>query len=201
MANSGGDFLNDIRKLDKQALPMTVQRFVALGVPREDQPSDGQSGAKLIIHPPQLEVSDASVGEALSKNRLSSNRKIVVLCPGAEFGPSKKWSTSGYTIVAQHYLAKGWQVWLMGSQNDADSCSEINTACDDRCNDLAGQTTLPEAIDLMSCASLVFSNDSGLMHIAAALQVPLVAILRLNRLKAYTAIESQPYHCATRAVL
>ncbi|NNC99081.1 MAG: lipopolysaccharide heptosyltransferase II, partial [Gammaproteobacteria bacterium] len=69
-----------------------------------------------------------------------------------------------------------WQVWLMGSENDIGVCQLINHQCNGVCRELAGTTSLPQAIDLISCASLVVSNDSGLMHIAAALQKPLVAI-------------------------
>ena len=163
--------LNDIRKLDKDSLAMTVQRFVALGLPAQTAPPDLRS-----LPTPQLEVTPKQVSEALDKNDLNSSKPVLVLCPGAEFGASKQWPDEHYAVLANHYLEQDWQVWLLGSDNDQAICSTINNRCQQKCQMLAGKTTLPEAIDLISCAKLVVSNDSGLMHIAAALKIPLVAI-------------------------
>jgi len=163
--------LNDIRKLDKKKIPMTVQRFVALGISKESEVRSIES-----IPAPLLKVEEDQVESVLVKNSLNTDSKILVLCPGAEFGASKKWPSSQYSNVATNYLDKGWQVWLMGSENDISACNEINDLTGEKCTVLAGKTSLPEAIDLISCASLAVSNDSGLMHIAAALQKPLVAV-------------------------
>jgi len=160
--------LNDIRKLDKRALPMTVQRFIALGLTRHTEPKSLDS-----IPAPQLEVDSETVQNTLLKNALTRDKAILALCPGAEFGASKQWPVAHYAQVARHYLDKGWQVWLLGSENDQVSCQEINRLAGSHCKVLAGKTSLPEAVDLLSLASLVVSNDSGLMHIAAALQIPL----------------------------
>lgn len=163
--------LNDIRKLDKNILTMTVQRFIALGLDR-DAPARNLGS----IPPPKLAVAPQSVNKVLIKNDLSTEQKTLVLCPGAEFGVSKKWPVEHYAEVAQHFLDNDWQIWLMGSKNDLPACDQINDLTGNSCQQLAGETSLTEAIDLISCASLVVSNDSGLMHIAAALQIPLVAI-------------------------
>jgi heptosyltransferase-2 len=169
-------FLNDIRKLDKQALPMTVQRFVALGLEKGAavRPVDS-------IPAPKLVVDSNSAQAVLDQNRLSIKKagvtqKVLVLCPGAEFGPSKQWPVTHYAEVANHYLSKGWQVWLLGSDKDLPVCHELDALCGHNTEVLAGKTSLPDAVDLISFASLVVANDSGLMHIAAALQKPLVAV-------------------------
>ena len=73
-------------------------------------------------------------------------------------------------------LARGYQVWLFGSRNDAEITAQIRAQVGGECHDLAGRTTLDEAIDLMSFAGRVVTNDSGLMHIAAALDRPTAAI-------------------------
>jgi heptosyltransferase-2 len=73
-------------------------------------------------------------------------------------------------------LARGWQVWLFGSEKDVPVTAHINRLTQHRCHDLSGKTSLGEAIDLMSLVSSVVSNDSGLMHVAAALNLPLVAL-------------------------
>ncbi len=165
--------LNDIRKLKKSVLPMTVQRFIALGLEKG-------SAARSIgsIPAPFLQVTKRSVANALAKHSLDLDKNVLVLCPGAEFGASKKWPSEHYAKTADNYLKQGWQVWLMGSDNDVETCKNIKqlVAKPAECKVLAGNTSLPEAIDLISCASLVVSNDSGLMHIAAALQKPLVAV-------------------------
>ena len=163
--------LNNIRRLDKQALPMTVQRFLALGADYR------QAATELSDIPkPKLETDPAEITAALQKHVLNTKQPVLALCPGAEFGVSKKWPSKHYAVVAQHYLKKGYQVWLMGSEKDRSDCHAINQLCDQSCHVLAGKTSMPEAIDLISVASLVVSNDSGLMHIAAALQKPLVAV-------------------------
>ena len=163
--------LNDIRRLDKQRWPMTVQRFIALGTAKADPVRPITE-----VPAPLLEVNVESVAQVLEQNQLNRDKPILVLCPGAEFGPSKQWPTEHYAALAKHYLAADWQVWLLGSDKDVATCQQISSSNDDRCQVLAGKTTLPQAVDLMSLASLVVSNDSGLMHIAAALQRPLVAI-------------------------
>jgi len=163
--------VNDIRKLDKKVIPMTVQRFISLGLEKGAPVRDIKS-----IPVPLLQVEPDQVAQVLKKNSLNAEQSILVLCPGAEFGASKQWPARYYADVAQHYLNQGWQVWLMGSKNDIETCSSIDELPSSKCRILAGKTTLPEAIDLISLSSMVVSNDSGLMHIAAALQKPLVAV-------------------------
>jgi heptosyltransferase-2 len=163
--------LNDIRKLDKKSIPMTVQRFVALGL---EKGADVRSVSSIPV--PRLVVNQAAASSVLAENNLTPNSEILILCPGAEFGPSKQWPISHYAELANHYLSKGWQVWQLGSDKDLLSCQELDAITGHKTRVLAGKTSLPQAIDLMSFASLVVANDSGLMHIAAALQKPLVAV-------------------------
>ena len=87
----------------------------------------------------------------------------------------KRWPARHFAELGRRYLAEGWQVWLFGSQKDFDIAEEINRLSDGLCTNLCGKTNLSEAIDLLSCADTVVSNDSGLMHLAAALDRKLVA--------------------------
>jgi heptosyltransferase-2 len=158
--------LNDIRPLDKAALPRTVDRFLALGLPR---------GAALPAAPrPHLVAQPA--GELRARLGLDADRPVLALCPGAEYGPAKRWPVEHFAALARDYLAHGWQVWLIGSAKDAQDCAMIQTQCQGACANLAGRSTLVEAVDLLACADAVVSNDSGLMHIAAALDRPLAAL-------------------------
>ena len=161
--------LNDRRKLDKQGLPMTVHRFNALAY-------DKQPMAAPPVPQPKLLINEQGVADALQSQGLDRDKPVLVMCPGAEYGPAKRWPEQHYAEVANHYLEQGWQVWLMGSQKDEVVTAEINAQTQDRCVDLAGRTKLGEAIDLMSLADYVVTNDSGLMHVAASLDRHLVAL-------------------------
>lgn len=163
--------VNDIRRLDKAALPMTVQRFIALGRDKQAQSLPIEQ-----VPIPKLEANQASIVELNARLNLALNKKVLALCPGAEFGPSKQWPAIYYAELAQDYIDQGWQVWLMGSAKDLEVCQQIQASCSSDCEVLAGKTKLPEAVDLLAQADLVVSNDSGLMHVAASLQRPLVAI-------------------------
>jgi heptosyltransferase-2 len=102
--------------------------------------------------------------------------KILALCPGAEYGPAKRWPAQYYAEVARHKIDQGWQVWLFGSEKDRADADQINKAASGLCTDFTGKTSLAEAVDLLSMVDVVVSNDSGLMHVAAALDKKLIAI-------------------------
>jgi heptosyltransferase II len=165
--------LNDLRLLDKARYPLMIERFVALAYP---------DGAPLPnpLPRPALHSAAESAAKAMSSHNLSLERPVLALCPGAEFGPSKRWPSQRYGELAQVMIGRGWQVWLFGSANDVRVTDEIESvlAEADRswCRSLAGKTSLGEAIDLLGLAGAVVSNDSGLMHIAAALNRPLVVV-------------------------
>ncbi len=167
--------LNDIRRLDKQRYPLMVQRFVALGLP-----ADADVPAQEAIVPPHLQADQTAAEAAMQRLQLTLDRPVLGLCPGAEFGPSKRWPERHYAAVARYWLRQGWQIWLFGSANDqpvANAIRELLTAEEQQqTRVLAGETSLADAVDLMAQASAFVSNDSGLMHIAAALQKPLVAV-------------------------
>lgn len=129
---------------------------------------------------PQLGVAEAAVDAALAPLALKRGG-YCVLVPGAEYGPAKRWPTAHFaTLARQLGQATGRVVVLLGSAKDAPVCAEIAQAVQDaasgRCLDLAGRTGLAEALALVSAAHAVVSNDSGMMHVAAAFGVPQVAV-------------------------
>ncbi len=163
--------LNDARILQKKAWPLMVQRFVALAYEK------GRSISKEQCPIPQLKTDPKNIELALKKFAIGEEgQPILALCPGAEFGPSKRWPENYYAEVAAEKLKQGWSVLLFGSKNDIPVCSAIQEQTEGRCIDLTGKTSLGEAIDLLSHSTAVVTNDSGLMHIAAALNKPLVAV-------------------------
>ena len=161
--------LNDARKLDKTLLSMTVQRFVALGLPQTSPNPPAYPIPALLVGTPQQHA----VSQKFDVDRTT---KILALCPGAEFGTAKRWPIDHYADIALQKLTQGWQVWLFGSEKDQAIAAQINLACNNRCTDFSGRTNLAEAVDLMSLAHTVISNDSGLMHVAAALDKNLIAL-------------------------
>ena len=163
--------LNDTRDLDEHALPTMVERFCALAE------APGQPLPRPIPHP-RLSSRYEQQQATASKLVIDLARPIVAMCPGAEYGPAKRWPAAHFARLAQDALARGWQAWVFGSGKDqaiADEIVRLAGAPSGLVN-LCGRTGLDQAIDLMSLARLAVCNDSGLMHIAAALRVPLVAL-------------------------
>ena len=168
--------LNDLRS-NKTDFPLMVDRYRALAWPKS-QVSQASDLPALLR--PQLQFDEENRNQALLNNKLNQDRPILALCPGAEFGPAKRWPEEHYAAVAKALINKGWQVWLFGSAKDKPVAAEIikrlPQSLQQHGHNLAGDTSLGEAIDLMSLAAAVVSNDSGLMHIAAALGRPLAAV-------------------------
>jgi heptosyltransferase II len=161
--------LNDARRLNKQMLPLMVERFAQLA-----EGPDGKIPRPLAN--PGLTVSDEQRDETLEKLGLTLNRPVAVFCPGAEYGPAKRWPVAYFAETAQHLQRLGYAIWLIGSAKDREVAENIAALGNPAIFNLCGKTSLLDAIALLSCASLVVSNDSGLMHLAAALNRPMVAI-------------------------
>ncbi len=167
--------LNDLRRLDSARFPAMIQRYVALAQSADAAPRDFAAITK-----PRLVVADAKREQFKEKFSINSSRPLLALCPGAEFGPAKRWPEAHFAAVATARIEAGDQVLLLGSGNDVPVTraihQQIRPDLQDACLDLAGKTSLGEAILAMSLCAGVVSNDSGLMHIAAALGRPLVAV-------------------------
>jgi len=162
--------LNDARKLDKKVLTKTVQRFVALA-------KEEHINAVPDIPQPSLKLDLQGIENTKAKFNVKLTGKLILgLCPGAEFGPAKRWPEKHYAAVAKQFIDNGGQVYLFGSSKDEQVTSDINAITGGQCLDLAGRTSMTEAIDMMSLCDVVVSNDSGLMHVAAALNIKLVAL-------------------------
>ncbi|MHB1947546.1 MAG: lipopolysaccharide heptosyltransferase II [Gammaproteobacteria bacterium] len=162
--------LNDVRILDEKRYPLMIERFMALGIsPNEDLPH---------AYPkPQLKISANTCDQALANHQLKkSQRPVLALCPGAEFGPAKRWPEEYYAAIANAKLKEDWDVWIFGSPKDSVVAERIMELTQHRCINLTGKTKLEEAVDLLSIAAVVVSNDSGLMHIAAAMNKPLIVV-------------------------
>ena len=134
----------------------------------------GESG--LAGDRPELHMEAAQVDSTLRELGLSRGA-YVVFAPGAEFGPAKRWPSRHFSELAAQLDTT---VVLLGSGKEAALCDEIaapvNAVQAGKCLNLAGKTSLPQALALIAASRSTVSNDSGLMHVAAALGVPQVAI-------------------------
>ncbi len=161
--------INRRHHLDKLALPMMVERFAQLAeTPGTPLPRP--------VPFPVLRSTPKSRENTLSALGISAPEKLVAFCPGAEYGPAKRWPAAHFATLARSLAAEGYAIWLFGSPKDHAVAEEIARLAPGCCLNLCGSTALAQAVDLLALANLVVCNDSGLMHVAAALDRPIVAL-------------------------
>lgn len=171
--------LNDLRA-NKNDYPMMVQRYVALAFEKGQVPT--VQNLPLIY--PYLQTQAVEIEQTKAKFAdmlaVSENCSVIGFCPGAEFGPAKRWPHYHYAKLAEMLIEKGYAIRLFGSKKDQEVGEQIRESLPENlrsyCVNLAGLTDLNQAVDLIADCVAVVSNDSGLMHIAAALNKPLVAL-------------------------
>ncbi len=150
--------VNEMQPFDRQRLDQTVKRFVALG---------RDPGASLDDIPhPKLSVSAENQRRVFEELKLSPKNPVVAFMPGAEYGPAKCWPLERFAALANLLDDAGFEVWLLGSAKDDPAGAEI--AASSQATNLCGKTSLEDVIDLLGYTTHAVSNDSGLMHIAAA---------------------------------
>jgi len=150
--------INDMRPFDPEILDQTVKRFVALGLKAdEDLPA--------LLYP-ALQISAEKQQAVIERLDIQGERPVIALMPGAEYGPAKCWPFEKYADLANRVTADGYDVWILGSEKDDVAGQAISTASPAR--NLCGKTSLEDVIDLLAYAEQAVSNDSGLMHVAAA---------------------------------
>jgi heptosyltransferase-2 len=161
--------LNDVHRLDKSRLPLMAERYAQLA-----EPAGAPVHRPLV--PVRLQFDAENQARAAAALALDPSRPIAVFCPGAEYGPAKRWPARHFAALARTLAGRGHAVWLMGSPKDAAIADEIVALSGSAAKNLCGAVDLASAIDLMALAAVVVANDSGLMHVAAGLRRPLVAI-------------------------
>lgn len=160
--------LNDLRTLDVKRLPRLVDRFLSLA---------GKSGAPQVEEQwPSLVTCPANAARFLESHGLETDRKVLGLCPGAAFGDAKRWPEANFAAIAKAALLAGWAVRILGGPADRQVGARIAALAGDGCVNLAGSTTLTEVVDLLAVCDEVVTNDSGLMHVAAAAGVKVTAV-------------------------
>jgi heptosyltransferase II len=164
--------LNDIRPLDEGVLQTTAQRFVALAETR-----GGGGGAREAPEVPQPRLAvDEAAGRRLAAAFGLGDGPAVGLMPGAEYGPAKQWPAEHYGALAKSLAEDGVQCWVFGSQKEHALGERIRELGGARTANLCGRTQLVDVVDLVARCRAVVTNDSGLMHVAAAAGAPVVAL-------------------------
>lgn len=163
--------INRRHVLDKTALPQMAERFAQLAeAPGAPLPRP--------LPLPRLSSSPAQQAATLAALGIEPPQRLAVFCPGAEYGPAKRWPARHFATLADELAARGYTIWLLGSPKDHPIGDEILALAKsgDSLKNLCGTTSLTQAIDLIASAEFVVCNDSGLMHVAAALDRPLIAV-------------------------
>ena len=163
--------INRRHTLDEAALPQMAERFAQLAeAPGTPLPRPLQN--------PRLSSGREQQATTLAALGIVRPRKIAVFCPGAEYGPAKRWPARHFAALADALHERGYVVWLLGSPKDKPVGDEIIQLASPAAapRNLCGATSLTQAIDLIAAADFVVCNDSGLMHVAAALDRPLIAV-------------------------
>lgn len=161
-----GGLLNDPRTRPRLDSKQTVRRMLMLGMSK-DIPNPES---------PHLLVNEANRDELGKRFKLDYGVPAVALVPGAAFGPAKRWPTEYFAELASDLGERGFQVWIIGSLSESPLGEAICESTDGNIVNLCGETRLEDALDIMSAATVVVANDSGLMHVAAAAGVHVVAI-------------------------
>lgn len=159
--------LNDLR-WGERALPRMIDRCAALAMPTgETAPAD--------LPHPQLDVPASEVATWRQRHGLADDRRpAVALAPGA-VGPAKRWTTAGYAELASRLNAKGVQVCILGGPDEKALAVEIAGPGQTNARDMTGPD-LRNAILALAAADVAVSNDSGLLHVAAAIGTPAIGI-------------------------
>ena len=151
--------INDARPFDRNLLDQTVKRFAFLGLDRGE-------ALPARLPKPALDVNEKRQRQLVEALELDIVRPVIAFMPGAEYGPAKCWPLEYFGELAERLEATGYTVWVLGSAKDKPAGDVI--AARSQAINLCGRTALADAIDILALAAQAVSNDSGLMHIAAA---------------------------------
>lgn len=162
-----GLVLTDVRTLDRARLDQTVKRLLSLGIP-DGEPLPAPE-------PPALRIDQANRAALLARLGLG-RAPAVALMPGAAYGPAKQWPVEYFAELAAGLAARGQEAWVLGSRDEAALGERIRAAAGPGVHDLCGRTRLEDTVDLLSAATAAVTNDSGLMHVAAAAGTRVVAL-------------------------
>ncbi len=159
--------MTDARPDHQRKTARTIDRFVALAGPRDAPPASPRP----VLKPPRRPGRELE-----TKLGLDLSLPSIAFCPGAEYGSAKRWPAAKFAELARLAHQGGYRVRLFGGPKDIPITAEIAERAGVPLDDLAGKTSLLDAAALLALADVVVSNDTGLMHVAGALDRPLVVL-------------------------
>lgn len=163
--------LNDIRRLDKERIPLMAQRYLALAGERDE------SLPLKEMPEPRLNVDADHARQICHKLGIDCQASTVGLAPGAEYGSAKRWPVENFAELTKRLNQQGHPVWVFGSSKERVLGEAIIRQVGTHgVTNLCGETTLLEAVDLLSRCQALVTNDSGLMHVAAASGCKVIAL-------------------------
>ncbi|WP_416885481.1 lipopolysaccharide heptosyltransferase II [Marinospirillum sp.] len=162
--------LNHRRRLDKKQLDQTVKRFAALGL------DSNEAITTMPLPAPALRIDSAQQQRLQQEFGLDQQLPAIAMMPGAEYGPAKQWPLSSFQKLAEELVAAGYQVWILGGPKDRAAGEVIAQSQHPSIVNLCGRTQLADVVDLLALAEQAVTNDSGLMHVAAAVGTRVHAI-------------------------
>lgn len=161
--------LNDLRESDPRKKVPPARRWLALGY-RAD------AALPAVTPPPRLHPDAGNRDRLMEVLGLRSCAPVVALVPGCEHGCSKRWPVEYFGELARALAQQGLAVWVLGSSRETPLGNSIASEGGKAVVNLCGRTSLADVIDLLGSVAGVVCNDSGLMHVAAALGVYVVAL-------------------------
>jgi heptosyltransferase-2 len=161
--------INDLRRFDRAVLDQTVKRLLALGADSDDESVSA-------VEAPQLRYDPKNRARLERELGLTRAGPPVALLPGAEYGPAKRWPAAYFAKLAQRLVATGRTVWVLGSAKERALGEQIAASAPHAVVNLCGSTTLADAVDVLSAAPVAVTNDSGLLHVAAAVGCHVIAL-------------------------
>lgn len=172
-------FILTAYRKNKKDFPKLISRYTSLAHSNAEVKTESDLKE---IPVPKLITKEVNAADALAKFSVNTGADVLGMCPGAEFGPTKKWPPEYYARIAERYLSGSdtREIWIFGSAKDAETAEElkkhVSADLKNRVHVLAGLTSIEEAVDLLAVCRFVICNDSGLMHVSAAVGARVIAI-------------------------
>ena len=165
-----------IKELNRHQIYYYLDLLFQTGLSPQDYLNDPDFKPDIHLNPTEEGIQKAE--QLLQAADVSAQRPIILINPGAFYGSAKRWFTNRYAALADRLIEGAEaQVVMIGSAGEQTIAQDIQSLTKQRLTILTGQTDLPTVIGLLSQCDLLITNDSGPMHLAAALDTPQIAIL------------------------
>ena len=151
-----------------------VQGYVQLAYPPGPSIVDFKDCPKPILTNKPLNI--FALAKELNITLPDEKKKNIMFCPGSAWGETKRWPVKQFINLGEKLLQDGYNIHILGGIDEVNAANEINSALGNKCIDWTNKTKLDTVIDILSTSSCVIANDSGLMHMGCAINVPVIAI-------------------------